>query len=221
MLSKLINSNHLKNILLCVFQCYTSRTQLAQFFCQSIRIKWYLTIVLVCTFMIVKEVEYNFFCLYATSVFCKLQSMGSRGVGHDWATSLSLFTFMHWRRKWQPTPLFLPGESQGLGSLVGCRLWGCTELDKTEATQQQQQQQQQLLLICNSSLHILVTRFCQLHLLLIPFDFVACVSLFVIFKNYVYVSLWLLRVLAVAHRLAVAACGVQFPGQGWNLGPLH
>ena len=34
---------------------------------------------------------------------------------------------MHWRRKWQPTPVFLPGESQGRGSLVGCRLWGCTE----------------------------------------------------------------------------------------------
>ena len=31
------------------------------------------------------------------------------------------FTFMQWRRKWQPTPVFLPGESQGLGSLVGCR----------------------------------------------------------------------------------------------------
>ena len=43
----------------------------------------------------------------------RLQSMGSRRVGHDWATSLSLFTFMHWRRKWQPTPAFLPGESQG------------------------------------------------------------------------------------------------------------
>ena len=40
----------------------------------------------------------------------------------------------HWRRKWQPTPVFLPGESQGLGSLVGCRLWGRTELDTTEAT---------------------------------------------------------------------------------------
>ena len=45
-------------------------------------------------------------------------------VGHNWATSLSLFTFMHWRRKWQPTPVFLLGESQGRGSLVGCRLWG-------------------------------------------------------------------------------------------------
>ena len=50
--------------------------------------------------------------------------MGSLRVGHDWATSLSLFTFMHWRRKWQPTPVFLPGESQGWGSLVGCHLWG-------------------------------------------------------------------------------------------------
>ena len=46
---------------------------------------------------------------------------------------------MHWRRKWQPTPVFLPGESQGQGSLVGCHLWGRTESDTTEATQQQQQ----------------------------------------------------------------------------------
>ena len=69
----------------------------------------------------------------------RLQSVGQLGVGHDRATSLSLFTFMHWRRKWQPTPVFLPGEFQGWGSLVGCRLWGCTELDTTEATQRQQQ----------------------------------------------------------------------------------
>ena len=48
-------------------------------------------------------------------------------------TQLSDFTFMHWRRKWQPTPVFLPGESQGWGSLVGCRLWGRTESDTTEA----------------------------------------------------------------------------------------
>ena len=54
----------------------------------------------------------------------RLQSMGSLRVGHDWMTSLSLFTFRHWRRKWQPTPVFLPGESQGWGSLVGCHLWG-------------------------------------------------------------------------------------------------
>ena len=44
------------------------------------------------------------------------------------------FTFMHWRRKWQPTPVFLPEEFQGRGCLVGCRLWGCTESDTTEAT---------------------------------------------------------------------------------------
>ena len=58
--------------------------------------------------------------------------MGSLGVGHNWAASLSLFTFMHWRRKWQPTPVFLPGESQGRWRLVGCRLWGLTESDMTE-----------------------------------------------------------------------------------------
>ena len=45
-----------------------------------------------------------------------LQSMGLLRVRHDWTTSLSLFTFMHWRRKWQPTPVFLPGESQGRGA---------------------------------------------------------------------------------------------------------
>jgi len=69
----------------------------------------------------------------------RLQSMGSLRVGNHWLTSLSLFPFMHWRRKWQPTPVFLPGESQGRGCLVGCRLWGRTESDTTEATQQQQQ----------------------------------------------------------------------------------
>ena len=57
----------------------------------------------------------------------RLQSMGSLGVRHD-------FTFMHWRRKWQPTPVFLPRESWGWGSLVGCRLWGRTESDTTEVT---------------------------------------------------------------------------------------
>ena len=63
-----------------------------------------------------------------------LQSMGSLQIGHDWATSLSLFIFMHGRRNWQPTPEFLPGESQGRGSLVGCRLRGRTESDTTEVT---------------------------------------------------------------------------------------
>ena len=61
-----------------------------------------------------------------------LQSMGSRRVGHDWMTSLSLFTFMHWRRQWQPTPVFLPGESQSQGSLVDCSPWGRVDSDTTE-----------------------------------------------------------------------------------------
>ena len=64
----------------------------------------------------------------------RLQPMVSLKVGHDWVTSLSLFTFMHWRRKWQPTPVFLPAESHGWGSVVGCRLWGRTESNTTEVT---------------------------------------------------------------------------------------
>ena len=61
-----------------------------------------------------------------------LQSMGSLRVGHDSATSLSLFTFMHWRRQWQPTPVFLPGEAHEQRSLVGYSPWGHMELDRTE-----------------------------------------------------------------------------------------
>ena len=64
-----------------------------------------------------------------------LQSMGSLRVGHDWATSLSFFTFiflMHWRRKWQPTPVLLPAKSHGQRSLVGYIPWGCKESDMTE-----------------------------------------------------------------------------------------
>ena len=61
-----------------------------------------------------------------------LQSIGSRRVGHDWAISLSLFTFMHWRRKWQPTPVFLPGKLHGQRSLVGYSPWGHKESDTTK-----------------------------------------------------------------------------------------
>ena len=63
----------------------------------------------------------------------RLQSMELRRDRHDWATSLSLFTFMNWRRKWQPTPVFLSGESQD-GSLAGRHLWGHTESDMTDLT---------------------------------------------------------------------------------------
>ena len=54
--------------------------------------------------------------------------------------SMESLRVMHWRRKWQATPVFLPGESQGRGSPVGCHLWGRTESDMTEATEEQQQQ---------------------------------------------------------------------------------
>ena len=62
----------------------------------------------------------------------RLHSTGLLRIGHDGATSI--FTFLHWRRKWQPTPVFFPGVSQGPGNLVGCCLWGCTESDTTEVT---------------------------------------------------------------------------------------
>ena len=62
----------------------------------------------------------------------RLQSMGSGRVGQDWATSLSLFTFTHWRRQWQPTPVLLPGKSHGWRSPVGCSTWGQEESDRTE-----------------------------------------------------------------------------------------
>ena len=63
---------------------------------------------------------------------CRLKSMGSQRVGHDCVTLLSLFTFMHWRRKWQPTPVFLPGESHGRRSLVGYSPRGRKESDMSE-----------------------------------------------------------------------------------------
>ena len=57
-------------------------------------------------------------------------------------TEATQHAFMRWRRKWQPTPVFLPEESQGRRSLVGCGLWGRRESNTTEATWQQQQQHQ-------------------------------------------------------------------------------
>ena len=45
-----------------------------------------------------------------------LQSIRSLRVVHDWASSLSLFTFMYWRRKWQPTSVFLPENPRDRGA---------------------------------------------------------------------------------------------------------
>ena len=67
----------------------------------------------------------------------RLQSMGSQKsdmTEQFHFTHFSHFILYQWRRKWKPTPVFLPGESQGRGSLVGCSLWGRTESDTTEAT---------------------------------------------------------------------------------------
>ena len=60
------------------------------------------------------------------------------------ATSLWLFTFIYWRKKWQPTPVFLPGESQGRWSLMGCRLWGRTELDTKRLSSSSRERQERL-----------------------------------------------------------------------------
>ena len=68
----------------------------------------------------------------------RLQSMGSRRVGHDRATSLSLFTFMHWRRKWQPTPVFSPGKYHGQTEPVGYGPQGCQRARHDLETKQQQ-----------------------------------------------------------------------------------
>ena len=93
------------------------------------------------TFLLFLGNKFFFLLYFCRTTYFNLQDhldfpkvSGSLRVGYDWATSLSLFDFIHWRRKWQPTPVFLSGESQGQGSLVGCRLWGSTELDTTEAT---------------------------------------------------------------------------------------
>ena len=63
------------------------------------------------------------------------------GVAQSDMTEATLHACMHWRRKWQSTPVFLPGESQGRRSLVGCHLWGLTDSDTAEETWQQWQQQ--------------------------------------------------------------------------------
>ena len=73
-----------------------------------------------------RQVEETFHCI--------LNYILQKPSVNDWPSSLSLFTFMRWRRRWQPTPVFLPGESQGRGSLVGCCLWGRTESETTEVT---------------------------------------------------------------------------------------
>ena len=118
------------SIHLCLF-CYITYRVIVTIFLNSIYMRWY-------TVLAEKAMAPHSSTLAWKIPWIEepggLQSMGSLRVGHYWATSLSLFTLMHGRRKWQPTPMFLPWESQGRGSLVGCHLWGHTESDTTEAT---------------------------------------------------------------------------------------
>ena len=74
--------------------------------------------------------------IFTSLKFHNLKSLYVGNLLQCQVTFFSLFTFMHWRRKWQPTPVFLLGETQGQWSLVGCRLWGHTESDTTKANQQ-------------------------------------------------------------------------------------
>ena len=145
----------------------------------------------------------------------RLQSMESLRVGHDWTTSLSLFTFMHWRRKWQPTPVLLPVESQGWGSLVGCRLWGRTESEMTEATYQQQQEQHtQMVQISKApkpSSHLCAPGILQLHtgtLLL-----VSCIS-FQVF--YVFTSKCFSNVFIWKNTCVCLGFHNKIPQTGWD-----
>ena len=124
----------------------------------------------------------------------RLQSMGSLRVRHNWATSLSFFTFMHLRRKWQPTPVFLPGESQGWGSLVGCRLWGCTESDTTEVTKQQCSIVQWISLFSHSPTKKIPCRLlvCSVFLNSSIVDLQCCVNFFCTAKWFVYFYIYIL-----------------------------
>ena len=106
-----------------------------------------------------------------------LQSMGSLRVRHDLVASLSLFSFMHWRGKWQPTPVFLPGESQGRGNLVGFCLWGRTESDTTEMTQQQQQCKLDTLVIAHIILNFILQHINRIN------RFMSMITLMILFMD--------------------------------------
>ena len=84
-------------------------------------VRWYLIVVLICISLIMEKAM----ATHSTTLAWKipwmeepgrLQSMGSLRVRHHWTTSLSLFTSMHWRRNWQTTAVFLPGESKDRGA---------------------------------------------------------------------------------------------------------
>ena len=99
----------------------------------------------------------------------------------------SLYQAYSWRRKWQPTPVFLPGESRGWGSLVGCRLWGRTESDTTEATQQQQQQQH--LFVVSVYISLIIMSWSSLYISL-PLYVLFLKSLFISVASFILICLF-------------------------------
>ena len=114
---------------------------------------------------------------------------------------------MHWRRKWQPTPVFLPGESQGWGSLVGCRLWGRTESDKTEATWQQQQ----FWIFIAASCFFLVS-ICRLLIVIV----LHCGAQALGHSGFSSCGMWAQGSMAQAHGLNCSVTWGIFVDQGWN-----
>ena len=130
--------NNLQKLMLQIIHFYSPKFFSKHFFQKIVYFFYFSEIHFI--FQVVLFSSFNYFFSYSC---CLEQNLTPRNifiVNIFYPLLEKVFTFMHWRRKWQPTPVFLPGESQGWGSLVGCHLWGRTESDTTEATQQQQQQ---------------------------------------------------------------------------------
>ena len=138
-----------------------------------------------------------------TAELPRLQSMGSLRVGHDWATSLSVLTFIHWSRKWLPTPVFLPGESQGQGSLMGC-VYGVaqsrTRLKRLSSSRSSSNLLSFILtsLICSEL--IFVNDNVNIHILL---------SMISPFINVNFVSLVIFDIISVVCEVSLLECGFE------------